>query len=236
MQDFLSSILAFPTVGFTGLLGLVLLYWLTVLLGFLDLDFLDLDLDADPGGSLDGAAEGALEGAGEGGVGDADAEAPGGLAGLIHALGLAGVPLTVSGSLVTLVSWVASYLAMEGLAALVPGLASSLPVQLGVGLVALAAGVFVASRTVRPLRPLFATQQAVRRSQFVGQLCTVTTLRVTEDFGQAEIEDGGAGQLAQVRCREANELTRGAKALIFDYDPDDEVYHVVPADRALAGG
>ena len=227
MQEFLNSILSFPTSMFTGVLGLVVLYWITVVMGVLDLDVLDFDLDVDAG------ADGAFDGA-DGGDLDADAEHPGGISGLIHALGLAGVPLTISGSLLALVAWVVSNLLMRGVAVVLPNAGGSLVVGLLVAAVAFFTGAAVASRAVKPLRPVFATQHAALRSHFVGKVCTVTTLKVTERFGQAEIEDGGAGQLVQVRCLDANDLSRGDKALIFDYDEKDEVYHVAPAGKVLS--
>ena len=42
-----------PNLPYTILLGFVLIYWLTVILGFLDLSTLDLDVDIDM--DVDGA-------------------------------------------------------------------------------------------------------------------------------------------------------------------------------------
>ncbi len=65
--------MTFPTIVFTFGLALALLYWLVVIFGALDLDFLDsalgLDsIDAALDGaleSIDGMADGAVEGAAE---------------------------------------------------------------------------------------------------------------------------------------------------------------------------
>ena len=74
MQEFLATLLAFPTIVFSAVLvAMVLLYWTVIIFGALDLDFLDsaLGLDAAEGAfdgaveSLEGAAEGALEGGAE---------------------------------------------------------------------------------------------------------------------------------------------------------------------------
>ena len=56
MADFVTQILAFPTVVYTVVLGFVLLYWLFVIIGAADLDLFDLD------GAVDGAVE-AIDGA-----------------------------------------------------------------------------------------------------------------------------------------------------------------------------
>jgi hypothetical protein len=67
MTEFVHTILAFPTVIFTALLGMLVIYWAMVIIGALDVDALD-------GSALDGAAEGAAEAAGEA-AGEAAAEA-----------------------------------------------------------------------------------------------------------------------------------------------------------------
>lgn len=229
MSELFHTLFSFPTVIFTSLLGLCLLYWLTVILGLLDLDLfdVDLDLDLDPGvdAALDGADAGDLE-LGEG--------TSGGLVGVVQSLGLAGVPLTISVSLVVLIAWLVSYFATRATAGLTAG--GGVPATLvhaGVALGALIAGLLVARFAILPLRPVFATQRAARRQDFVGSLCTVATNRVSDSFGQAEIADGGSGLLVQVRCRDANQLRRGDPALVYEYDADDEVYYVAPADPAL---
>lgn len=85
MSAFLAAILSFPTVVFTVLLGLFLLYAIATLLGALDIEWLDGLLGVDD--VSDNAFETAL-----------------------HAFGVAGIPLTIFGGAVALVGWVASYL------------------------------------------------------------------------------------------------------------------------------
>jgi hypothetical protein len=240
MSQFFDAILTFPTSVFSGLLALVLLYWTTVLLGLVDLDLIDLDVElpdvGDPSGALEAGVEAGVEAGLEGADGvDLDGEpSSGGLAGALNVLGLAGVPLTISLSLVIVASWLTSYLVTGWLAGRWPGLAASAWIGILVGGFSLAVGLVAARPVLKPLRRVFATALAARRTDFIGRLCTVTTLKVTARFGQAEIEDGGAGQLVQVRCEEPNELTRGDQALLFDYRPQDEVYLVVAARQGLA--
>ncbi len=77
MSSLLSVLLAYPTVVFTGLLGLMVLYWLFVILGALDIDLFHADAD----GALEGAVKGGLEGAAKGAfeaAGKAGAEATAG--------------------------------------------------------------------------------------------------------------------------------------------------------------
>ncbi len=65
MSEFLHNIVAFPTVVFTGFLALAFVYWVFVLVGALDMDFLH-SVDGMGHGLADGAAEGIAEGAAEG--------------------------------------------------------------------------------------------------------------------------------------------------------------------------
>lgn len=242
MTEFLNAILAYPTVVYTILLGVVVVYWLFVLLGALDINLLgDADLDGHGhtdldvgghghGGHLDGHGhhlDGHVDGHGHhhgDHHGDADAEHPGGLAGLIQALGLGGVPVTLMLSLLILASWGFCLGATE-LVGRSGWLAIAAP------LVSLALAVPVTAAIIRPLRRFFLSLAAPQNRDLLGKICTITTLRVDERYGQAEVEDGGAGLIVQVRSTAPDRLNRGDRALIFDYK--DEVFYVEPVNQAL---
>ncbi|MEN7344226.1 MAG: DUF1449 domain-containing protein, partial [Pseudomonadota bacterium] len=76
MNPFYENISSFPTIVFTILLVLTVLFWAGAVLGFVDLDILDFDAD----------------------VGDLNADSshatPDVLAGLLLRFGLTGVPVT----------------------------------------------------------------------------------------------------------------------------------------------
>lgn len=236
MTEFLAGSLAYPTVVFTVLLVAVLIYWLMVVLGFLDHGHVDgspdLDIDAAAhavGHGHDVAELGHGHHGESGGVDDG-----GGIAGMLASIGLGGVPVTVSGSLVTLGSWTLTHAAMGVVRPFMPGGLPGLAAGTAVACVAMVAAVLATTVVVRPIRPLFRLHPAPERRAMVGRLCTIRTQRVDERFGQAVIEDGGAGLLAEVRCTTENHLSRGERAIVFDYDPKHEVYFVAPVDRELA--
>jgi len=69
MTEILAVLASFPTVVFTVLMVVCTLYWLMVIMGALDIDFLDFgdaDVDGVAEGAAEGAAEGVVEGAAEG--------------------------------------------------------------------------------------------------------------------------------------------------------------------------
>ncbi len=240
VQSFLIQTLAFPTVIFTGLSVLMLLYWLFVMFGALDLDFL--------GGKLDGiadAATGKLDGLGDAasakldGIADAafaKAEAAGEAIHEIHEglslltffswLGLGRVPVTVTLSLIALIGWVASMFLMRWLS---PVLDPYVPhVVTGILVLGLAAFASIpATRlSTKPLERFFRTKEASRRRDLVGRTCRISTANVDHKFGQATIEEGADAFVIQVRAEAGQTFERGQEALIIGYDATAEAYRV----------
>lgn len=213
MDEFVDAALAFPAVLFSFLLVVVVLYWLLVLLGTLDIELFS----------------GVDDGVGDGGDGDADGDGDGFLSGV----GLGGVPSTVTFSVLFVIAWFVSL--AGGLILESFDLVTFVHVLLGIGLllVALLAGLFVARLVARPLRQLYVTGSEASRSDFVGRECVIRTGQVSTDFGQAEVTaQDGSSAIIQVRQTGEHELKSGGHALIFDYDADGEFFWVAPAADA----
>ncbi|MCP4655523.1 MAG: glycine zipper family protein [bacterium] len=232
MIEFLqAAFLTMPTAIFSVLLILVILYWLTVIFGALDLELFDGLFEAADGlaeGAVEGAMEGAMEGLAE--TADAVTERPG----CLSQLGFGEVPYSISGSLIIFFAWVFSYggMALAGkIAAVALG---GIALILGVALIAVVLAVGATAVALRPISKLVVGEASTVRQDLVGRVCTVTTQSVDEKFGQAEVSDRGAAILIQVRSIEVNVLTRGSKALIFQYDRANEVFQVMPADEVPA--
>lgn len=241
MEAFLTAILSFPTIVFTIALGFVLLYSSLVIFGALDLDTLDSVFGID-------AAEGVLDGAIDSIGADATIEgldaiddlgevgmAKGGvLTGIMNVLGIRGVPVTIVAMLLVLFAWAYSFLIMYFGGSWIGAGFAGILVKGIIGLTAFGLGTATASALVRPIRGVFVTSRAPARSTLVGKFCTIQSLTVTAGSGRAEIADGGAGFIAEVRCTKENDLTRGSTALVFDYDRKQGIYHVAPVDETLA--
>lgn len=230
MLGILSEAVAFPTVIFTVLLALALLYWAVALLGLVDLGALEGAAQAIEGAAdaLEGAADTAegVTGAAEiGGGRSAVAEGP-------RLLGLGEVPMTISMTLLSAFGWLASFFGMRlglGLSDVWKVAVPAVVVGIAVLGVALVAALALTGLAIRPLRPLFRIQRAPRRASFVGQTCTVHSARVDESFGYADLEGGGAGLRIDVRCPSPNPLKSGSRATLERWDADREVYWVKPA-------
>ncbi|HYI11844.1 MAG TPA: hypothetical protein VEK57_22500 [Thermoanaerobaculia bacterium] len=197
MDAFLAAAFAFPTVVFTVLLVLFVLYAAATLIGAADIEWLDHLL------GVDHVHDSVLEG-------------------VMSALGIAGVPITIFGGIASIFAWLTSFTAAKFLP-------DSLLINSGILAASAVAGVLVSSVLVRPLRVAFVTADAPRRNEMVGKICTIRSLRVNEMSGTAEV-----GHLvAEVRCFHENSLTLGSEAIVYDYDADAGVYHVGPIPKTV---
>ena len=236
MDEFIAAIISFPTVVFTGALFVVVGYWLLALIGGVGSDVFGgaagkVDGAGDAmAGKVDGAVDamaGKVDGVAEAAAGKVDGaagklEAVGGL-GLLAALGFGKAPATVVITLLTGFAWTLSTLgtlwAREyGAANTVVlggiGLGAVLLAGVGTGLIAGALG-----RAFQRHRP-------IRRGELVGKLATVTTGRVDERFGQANLHEDGADLIVDIRCPTPNALARHTRVVLVSYDAEHHVYTV----------
>ncbi len=247
MAEVLALALTFPSVVYTVLLGVVLVYWSFVMVGVIHIgEGSEGAMEGAVKGSLEGAMKGSLEGAAKGvlegqladagshdlDLPDGDAHASGLMAALIGALHLRSVPATVVLSVLVTFSWLISVVAMQLVTRSFDsagGLLVSLPVLVVAPLLSLP----LTSFSVRPLAKVLATRHAPSKSDFIGRTCVVRTGSVTERFGEATLEDGGAGLVIRVRIEGPAKLSRGEQALIVDWDAERETFLVEPMKALL---
>lgn len=214
-MDFFEAILSYPTIVYTALLGVGLVYWLLAIVGLVDFESggPDLDIDLEPGTS----------------VTDIDVDEPANvstLAGYLVALGLGGVPFSVVISLLALFAWVISSIAAIWALAFFPDGLLRFVVASAVLVGALALAIPAAATCVRPMRRLFVTHNAISNVSLIGQECVVLTGSVDEKFGRAEVAARGAGYHIHVIADTPNNLKRGDTALIMEYDEAAGIYRI----------
>jgi hypothetical protein len=239
--------LSFPSVVFTVLLGVSFIYWAFVFVGAVSLDHADGAAD----GLIDGAAEAGAHGAAEAGAhgaldhgglehggGDVDldvdvADGNGGLAAMMASLKLRSAPVTVVFSSLVLFSWFFSMLAMEGAEGWFSGVGLTIA-RVAILVLSPILSLFPTSLVIRPLGRIFMPPAAAHHQQLVGKICTIRTGKVTDRFGEATLEDGGAGLVVRVRIDAGEELKRGDQAVIVGYDEERQEFTVAPMDDVLA--
>jgi hypothetical protein len=211
MSEFLSATLGFPTIVFSILLAVVLVYWLLAIVGLVD--FGESDIDVDIGNHADGPGDDL-----------------GTIASYVVAFGLTGVPFSIVVSLLVVVGWTISTLAAIWLMPWVP--TTLLKIGVGVVLLALsaAASVVITARLIRPLRGAFVTKYGTHSADLVGQSCRILTGVVDEKQGRAEVAQRGAGINIRVWAPSPNTLQRGSTAVIVEYDAAGHRYLVQSVD------
>ncbi len=218
MTDFLSNILTFPTLFYTGLLGLTLLYWLSSMIGIADFDFDAADMNLD-GVDLDGI--------------DAEASSSTDIAessGFLNKFKLDGIPLTISLSFVIFSSWILSFLLVNYYQDKI--VEDWLKVFIGIWVILLAPVVSIplVGVLLSPLKPVFKRfreeAEGRKAGSLVGHSATVRTDKVTMTFGDADLDHEGSSLILKIRAEEPNELKRGDKIIITKYLPDEHIYMV----------
>lgn len=235
MSEVFALALSFPAVVYTVLLGVVLVYWGFVVVGAIELgEGSDGALDGLGGDSALGAAKGALHGHVDGGDfgdvdGDGDADEGSALAHLANALHLKSVPVTAILSLIITFSWLGCTVGMQLVSRTFPHGGGSLWAWL-VFVISPLLALPLTSLVARPLRRVFTQRPATQRRDLIGKTCVVRTGTVTSSFGEALLEDGGAGLVVRVRVDRDVPVKRGDQMLIVDWDGEHESFLVEPMD------
>lgn len=208
MAEFLETAISFPVAVFGVLLVIVIGYWLIVLLGVVG------------------------EGLFDGDVPDSDV----GMAGMLGAVGLGGVPIAAVLSLWIAFGWFGSFIGVVFLGDVdaLDEFAEPLTAA-GVLVLAIVAGYAATYLLVIPLRRLMPRPDPPpQRSDLVGRTSVVRTTTVDHQHGQAEVTaEDGSSAVIQVRQTGGEPLHAGSSALIFDYDADGEYFWITVAPSHL---
>lgn len=236
MGEILKVLISFPAAPFTVVTLLAVLYWLFVIIGAVDMDAIGGAAKGAMEGAA-GAAKGAFEGVAGASKGAAEGLHDGGLddvgeadAGLLSFLRIKHAPVTVVTSLFAIFGVLIT--GLYGLTFGIPSFLLGLPVFFGSVLVSY----LMTALAVRPIAPLFKSRPAAKSNDFVGKIATVSTGRVTDRFGQATLEDGGAGLILEVRSEGENTLKRGDRVVLVHWDANKEVFEVEKMPDSVSTG
>ncbi|MDC9590290.1 ubiquinone biosynthesis protein UbiH [Xenorhabdus sp. XENO-10] len=205
MELFLQNCLAFPVVIFSGLLFIILFYWICAAFGLLDIDILNMDVDGFDASSL---------------------------AGWLTKLGLTGIPVTIIITLFTLIGWPLSYFSMHLMLRFIE--TDVFHYLLGT-ITFFAVSFISLLLTAMLLRPLQPKLTKLNRSNsvdnLIGKFAEVRSPIVTEQRGEALMANHGASLILQVRAPESDGITRGDRVVLISYDAATHSYTVVSEDE-----
>lgn len=219
MDTLLANLTAFPTVIFSVLMGIAVIYWLFVIIGALDIDLFHV-----------GDAAGHHE---VGGHHDSDAGHNPNV--ILEFLGLGKVPLTIILSCFVFVAWSVCFLGGSSLRAALPGWTTWVTSP-----IILVAAVIVAwiltGWCMRPLAKLFKLEAKTSAYDLIGKLVVVTSSTVDARFGTARHDaPNGEDMILNVVCNPPHALTRGEQAVVMDYDRATGIYTIAPLPHTRPG-
>jgi uncharacterized membrane protein (DUF485 family) len=219
MEAFLAALLSFPTVFFTSLVGLSLFYWLTVIVGALDIDF--LSPDAAHGGGDIGHDAGAHHET-DPTVGSHEAH------GISNFISLGKVPVTILFSVFTFIGWLLSMCGEMWLRSPIAGTFGDVIYGMSMGTVIMVMSFIFTGYMVRPLRGMFSLVTEHAGVTLIGRMVRITSRSVSTTFGTATCDNAGAGILMRINCREGITLKRDDMAVVVSYDSVQQTYLVAP--------
>jgi len=192
----------------TFVVGLLMLYWITCILGVIGMDSLDLDLDPDP--DLDADV-------------DVDGNIPSSIAAMLRFVNAADVPLMAVLSLLAIFMWVTSMMAnyyfnpehREWIISVV--FISSFVLS-----------VFLVKIATTPLVPVFRKMKQLEKSEpAVGGTGVVTSKEVDSKFGQVEqTRSSGAPAILNCKTSEDQPIFRGTEVTVVSYEKETGLYIV----------
>lgn len=210
MQPFYQIVASFPTIFFTILLIIVVMFWLLAILGAVEISLLDFDIDLD-----------------------ADMSSTSAITGFMMRLGLQGVPVTIIVSLIAIFGWLISYYIVYFFFGLFDG--TFLRILLGIPVLcgSLYAAVMLTALAIKPMRSFFQKthQQTIKR--VLGQVAIVRSAVVNNHTGEAMLADGGAGLILKVLTDGEAEFQRGDRVVLLEYIPEQYAYRVISEQQFL---
>ncbi len=212
-MDLIQAAFQWPNVVPSVLLSLAIIYWVLVIVGAMDFDVFDLDLDGDM---------------------DADVGGIEGVTGLgvvvLRFLNVGRVPLMIWGSIFTVTFWFSSMLLFDFW---------DDPKQkadtLGGSLLLLrncALSVAIAKLVTNPMRKWFRLSKGPTPEQMIGEVCELATDLVPGQNGQARYRTSAAPLLLTVRT-EKGAMRKGDLVELTRYSVESTTYWVTKRENEV---
>lgn len=224
MIQLITTAFATANIFLTIFLILVLLYWITVILGALDMNAIDIDIDTD----IDVDVEVEVDADGHTHV---DAHHGGGfMIGILRFFNFGQVPFMVIFSILILCMWSISVYVNSPNSFINPQMSA------GWAMVLLApnflASLFLTKFISYPLVPLFKALDSSKEAlKICGQIATLTTSASDKTTGQAKVTINGSVVSLSVRTLTGEILEKGTNVIIIEENKGERVFIVQQMDK-----
>lgn len=205
MKDIWELAISAPVLPMTILLVPIGLYWLLSMLGIVDLEFLDVDFDADTDG------------------GD-DAQGLGFLQSMLKIVNASDIPVMIVLSFLIIILWTVT---MVGNQFFNPEVTTGIGGMVAVG--ALVVSIILTRLIIKPLKPFFRLlkQDEENHVPVLGRTGAVRSAVVDASSGQVEVQNKEAPLLLNARTVTGSPpISRGTEILVVSHDSDTGLYFV----------
>jgi len=204
MNDLFNAAIAAPNLLPTALLIFVMVYWIIVIIGAVDVDAIDIDVDMDT---------------------DVDGEiSVSWLNNLLSFFNLGQVPFMIFMTFLVVPLWSGSVMTNYYLnnQSLLLGFLILVPL--------LILSAFIAKIATQPFTKLFnhLENSIDGGERQIGKICTLVTSADDARAGQAKVDTGGAPLLLNVITDEGTSMFSGDTAIVLEYLADRNVYLIEP--------
>ena len=223
MLDVIQTAFSPVNAVITVLLIMNVIYWLTVILGVMDVDLLDFDLP-DSGFEIDSDIDVDVDAAGEI---DMELGHYSILRSVLHFFYIGEVPIMLLLSILILSMWALCMLGNHYFNA-----GSSLLVALPVHAVSLMLSLVICRIFAMPLKKIYNlfNKDCNAPKKVMGRICIVTTTLVSDKMGQAEVKTKGAPIVLNVISDSKHVFHKGDEAVVVAKDKEKGTYTIAPLD------
>lgn len=198
IQNALTGVNIIPTV----LLGLVLFYWITVIIGVIDFDFLEFDFDVDI---------------------DADV-----FQGILVFLNLKEIPFMVFFSILSLIFWILSMMLYR--MPITPGGFINGLILLPILIISLLVTKVITKPLKKLFKKDY--EDIAPNGGVIGQLVTLISNIKEGRLGQGEIKRDGASLLINVKAEKEEEtFNKNEVAYVFRKDDNKNIYYIIKIEE-----
>lgn len=218
MKELLDTSLTMPLLLPTFMLGLVILYWLSVIIGAIDLDFLDFNVDTDVEVDMEVDIDA------DSGIDSGNEISMSWMNSLLVFFNIGKVPFMVFLTMLSLPFWLLSIAVNHyiGFGSLFIGLLFVIPVFI--------VSLFIAKILTYPLAKLFShmEKEDEESKSAIGKICLASSEVTDQKIGQAQVQTTGSPILLNIITRSGTSLKKGDSALVIEFKKDRNIYLVEP--------
>jgi len=205
MQPFYNNISSFPTIVFSFLFVLALLYWCCAIVGLVDLELLDFHPEASTASQIKIAEV---------------------VAGLLLRFKISAVPVTILMTFFSVYGWIICYFTVHYCLSLINNLVLYYVLSFLVLMISSVVALWLSACSVQPFKRFFHGSADKTHHQLIGKKAQVRTSRVDNQFGEAVLTHNGVEITLKVRHFNKEPIGYDDWVILLEYEAAENFYHV----------